>query len=478
MKKSSLLHCILAAMFGSGIVRLCLGLGVVENDPASLGASLVELIEQRKQLNKKIETLLAVDTLTDDQRSEYETHNKELRALDEKINRQTAAIDSRKKQIALEQRSSQVTPVDHSVQTGNTPGEQRDLKKFSLARALRHLAAGTTPDGIEAEIAQEGVEEARAAGISIKPNSIMVGSRALSGAPERRDHTVGGSGGNLVQTDIGNLLDSLFENLVFSNLGADINTGLVGNLQINRMVRGTPPAEKAENAAADEYTITFEPHELTPRRLPTYLDVSNQLLIQSQERNLERRVTNHVTTELRVEMEKSYILDILATSGIGDIVGGPNGARPTYGNIVDIAGALTAANVNPNAITYLINSTIRSYLQKAADTVDGSGDPIDSMKILPSNADTLAGRPYVTTNLVPNDLDKGTSIGIANAIIAADFSGLSIGQWSGIEFLSDPYTQATLGMTRIHAAVYHDSVVNDPAKFSAMQDALIVPPTP
>ena len=461
--------------------------------------TLTQLTQKRSQLLEAIEAITkapegtydADDTtaekrwkkgdsngeFTQEQRDRLAAYENELDQLDAKIDRKQTEVDRRNKQAALEQRArSTDLRIVPDVDRGHSPSEMRDLDRFSLGRALRLASEGRSIeqiDGVEGEMLQEGSAEARASGITPHGNGFIVGSVALSRG-EQRDHTVGTAieGGNTVQTTVGTLLDALMEQLVFNRLGADVNTGLVGNLTVNRIVRGTPPAEKSENAAADEHSITFEPVTLSPRRLPTYLDISNQLFIQSQERNLERRITNHVTSEISILMEISYIADILATSGIGDIAGGPNGKLPTYSDIVNIVKLLKVANVNPNQIKYLINSAVESYLMQAPLTVDSGGEPIGDGKILPSGATRLAGRDFETSNVVPSDLDKGTSVDVCSAIIAGDFSGVTIGQWSGIEFLVDPFTQAVNGMRRIHAAVYHDSVVTDPAKLSAMQDAL------
>jgi len=457
--------------------------------PALAAMTLSQLVERRGKVLDEINSIHdnpsskdaeGKDTgeLSDEQRSKVENLEKELTAIDGKVDIKQREVDRRNKQAQLEQRARD-TDTGHlhpHVSGGRYRGEQREIASFNLGRALRLAYEGRALDGAEAEFTQEGANEARQAGIEIQSNAIMVGSVALSTGMERRDHSVtasGAAGGNLVQTGVGSLLDALFERLVFSRMGnVDINTGLVGNLQINRIVRGTAPTEKAENAAADEHTITFVPHNLTPTRLPTYADVSKQLFIQSNERNLERRISNHILSEMRVKMEKVYIATILATSGIGAVVGGTNGALPTYADIVNLAGALTDANVDPDMIKYLINTAVQSYLMTAPKAVDGNGDAVDSVKILSESATKLAGRDYLISNVVPSDLDKGSASGVCSAILAGDGSGLSLGQWSGLEFLIDPFTQAATGMNRIHCAVYHDGVVNDPAKWAAMQDAL------
>lgn len=478
---------ILFAFFSAGILRLTFGV-VDGSDPR--GSSLEELTELRSKKLKKLNAILAdplgvaddetrTGDLTADQLSQHDTLDAEIRSLDVRIVRLQKAEDRAAEQKELERRSLlRGTPrvVADPANSGTTPGERRDAGRFSLGRALRLASEGRSLDGPEAEFIAEGANEARDSGITVQSNAIMVSSIALSGGMEARDQTATGTanlGGNLVQTSVGTLLDALFERLAFSRMGnVDLNTGLVGNLTINRIVRGTAPADKAENATADEHAITFEPHTLTPRRTPTFMNISKQLFIQSSERNLERRITNHVLSEVRVKMELSYVLDILGTAGIGAVVGGTNGATPSYADIVNIAGKLTDANVDPDMIQYLINTAVESYLMTAPKAVDGNGDSVDSVKVLSEASDRLAGRRYQVSNVVPSNLTKGTADGVASAIIAGDFSGYSIGQFSGLEFLIDPFTAAKTGMNVIHCAIYHDGVVNDPAKFAAMKDAL------
>lgn len=478
---------IMSAFFGAYFIRAAFGLGIVS--PGSGGTqTLTQMVEKRGQLIAEQDLILdnpegrSADGEPNGELSEQQaTRNAELETeigdLKAKIDIAQKRVDQRNQQAQLEARARRTDTghmvADPSVQT-RSRGDQRDIEQFSLGRALRMASEGRSLDGIEAEMVQEGEAEARASGLSVQAGSLMVSSLALSSG-ERRDQTATGTanlGGNLIQTNVGSLLDALMEKLVFTGLGVDLNMGLVGNFSVNRIVRGTAPSDKAENAAATEIGVTFEPAALTPRRVPTYVDISKQLFAQSGERNLERRITNHVLGETRIAMEKSYITDILGTSGIGAVVGGTNGALPDYADIVNIAGALTAANVDPDAIRYLINTAVESYLMRAALTLDSGGEPVGDGKILPSGSTRLAGRPFALSNVVPSNLTKGTASGICSAIIAGDFSGYTVGQWGGIEFLVDNLTQAATGMNRIHCAVYHDGVVNDPGKFAAMQDAL------
>lgn len=480
-------------LFGVFGARCLYGLGVVSADEIR-GKTAKELIELRRKRLDKLNGILddpqgkddqgeTTGDLTTEQREQHDELETDIKELDKRIDTLEKRAEQQRRQDELERRSR----APHSAgvpdpNSGRSQSERRDVGRFSLGRALRGAATGQPLDGVEGEMAEEGATEAREAGIAIQSNAIMISSIAFRQEGddiERRagEHVAGTAtaGGNLVETNVGSLLDALMERLAFSRLGADVNIGLVGNFQINRIVRqaaGSRPTQKSEIASADKTTITFQPTNLTPNRLPTFADISKQLFLQATERNLERRVSRHIQSELRVAMEKKYITDLLAASGIGSVVGGANGSKPTYADIVNIAGAIRDANADPDLVRYLINTAVESYLMTAALTVDGSDNPVDSAKILPAGSSRLAGRPFETSNVVPSDLDKGTSTGVASAIIAGDFTGFTIAQWSGIEFIVDPFTQAQTGMNRVHAAVYHDGAVNDPAKFSAMQDAL------
>lgn len=114
-----------------------------------------------------------------------------------------------------------------------------------------------------------------------------------------------------------------------------------------------------------------------------------------------------------------------------------------------------------------------SKLKRTPLAVDGSGDALDSMFILPqSDGGKLNDYNYRRSNAVPSNLTKGTADAVASAIIFGNWIDYVIAQWAGIELLADPFTQAGLGKNRIHAAVYYDGGVQRPASFAAMQDAL------
>ena len=234
---------------------------------------LKQLQEKRGSLMKQVrETLDLAGTesraLNSDEQSKLSSLEVDIGGIDETINAEV-------RQMARESQSSPNLSV----------GERRTVNTFDLGRALRSLAGGNALDGAELEMVQEGEREARAAGVF---NNTGICLPTLITRGERRDVTATGTttttldqGGMTIATNKAGLLDDFFNGSIMRSLGATVLEGLVGNLDLPRLTAGTAPAKKAENASADEYTPLTAMLSLTPRRLPAFIDISDQLLLQS-----------------------------------------------------------------------------------------------------------------------------------------------------------------------------------------------------
>jgi HK97 family phage major capsid protein len=361
--------------------------------------------------------------------------------------------------------------------------EQREIEqKFSLARMLGALSEGRPLDGMEAEMAAEGQKEARESGISSK--GIIVPQWAIRLATrrsEQRDLTATGGtslnqGGMTIETDKAGLLDDLFNRSVLGRAGATFLPGLTGNIDIPRLVKGTAPAGKAENAQAAEYTATTAQLSLSPNRLPTVIEVSNQLMRQSGERALQTIVMRHLESFLNQQMQIKLLhgsgtnepTGVASTSGIGSVVGGTNGAAPDYGDMVKLQREVAVDDADIGNEYYLINAKTEAKLKMTAKLAT-----TDSLTVIDGRAPgQIDGKPYLLTNSVSSALTKGSSSGVCSAIFYGAWRDLWVGQWGGIEFLVNPYSKDDYGLTRINAAVYYDGGLVRPVSISAMLDAL------
>ena len=401
--------------------------------------------------------------LNSDEQSKLSSLEVDIGGIDETINAEV-------RQMARESQSSPNLSV----------GERRTVNTFDLGRALRSLAGGNALDGAELEMVQEGEREARAAGVF---NNTGICLPTLITRGERRDVTATGTttttldqGGMTIATNKAGLLDDFFNGSIMRSLGATVLEGLVGNLDLPRLTAGTAPAKKAENASADEYTPLTAMLSLTPRRLPAFIDISDQLLLQSSSA-IEALLRSHLANQMLAVQELAFFhgggtnepTGLAATSGIGSVAGGTNGLAPTWSNLVGLETAVDTVNALGGRLAYASNGQIRGKLKTTAKVAS-----TDSMMILDDRAGgNVNGYPIAFTNAISRTLTKNASGAVCSAIFFGNFADFVIGYWGGINLqLITDSANAKLGMKTLVANTYYDAGVVRPKSFAAMLDAL------
>lgn len=368
-----------------------------------------------------------------------------------------------------------------------TRSEQRTVDRFDYKALLTHLHRSTkgspsTLSGAEAELVQEGEREAREAGIQAG-GIVLPRLLVRRGGYEARDLTATGTttvtgdqGGMTIATQKLGLLDDFFNASVMRSAGATVLEGLVGNLDIPRIVSGTAAAKKAENAAADEVSPTTLMLSLTPNRLPAYVDISERLLMQSSSA-IEAVVRNNLTGQMLSTQEAAFFhgggtneaYGIAGTSGIGSVAGGTNGAAPTLDHILSLEEKVDAANALLGNLRYATNGQIRKKLK---------GTPVvastDSRMLLSDmKGAALNGYDPVFTNAISRTLTKGSASAVCSAIFFGNFADFYMAYWGGLslEMVRDK-TNAISGLYTLVASSYYSGGVARPASFAAMLDAL------
>lgn len=380
-------------------------------------------------------------------------------------------------------------------QIGDTPLEtpastigmaDREAREFSLFRALR--AAGTNDwrnAGLEREALDACADHMRrthnreARGMFI-PFDVL----AVRGESGRRDLTAGGSGtgAELVGTDhmAGSFIDALRNRMMVRALGATVMSGLVGDVDIPKLsAGGTAYWLAAENTTVTESNQTTAQVQLSPNTVAARTDVSRRLLLQSSP-DAENMVRNDLATVLALAADLAAIAGsgssgqptgILATSGIGAVVGGTNGAAPTWAHMVELESDVAVANADIGALGYLTNAKVRGKLkttEKASSTAqfvwpDTMSDPGMGM---------VNGYRAAVSNQVPSNLTKGTASGVCSAILFGNWADLLIGEWGILDVTVENVTLADIGGMTVRAFLDMDVAVRHAASFAAMQDAL------
>lgn len=425
-----------------------------------------DLSDEKRSLWDKAQSIVAKvkeekRDRTAEETTEYDGYLARMKELDKEIQR---AKDH-------ENYVAEMAGVSHSKQEQNKREAREASEGFNLLKAIRsQLPNQKKLEGKELEMHQEAIKEARALGLQIEgvgiPSIIMLG--------EKRDHTAtggssGSEGGVLVPTLINGFIDPLKAKMVLAQLGAQFLTGLSGNIDIP-VGAATTVAWEGEVDANAETSMVFSKKTLSPNRLGAYADFSKQLLFQGGAA-AQNYVQNDILARIALAVELAAINGttpegILQTSGIGSVVGGTNGAAPTWGNIVDLEREVAIDNADYGSLGYLTNPKVKAKLrQTLLDT--GSG-----LFVWGQNDNSLGGYKALTTTQVPSTLDKGTSTGVCSAIIFGNFNDLLIAQWGGMDIVVDPYTQATNSMVRLVVNSWWDVLVKRAESFAAMKDAL------
>ena len=417
-------------------------------------------IEKALTITKKIEA--EKRGFTDDERNE-------LRGINDDVEKGNLDITEEVRSIA---NASKAGPVI-------TPSEQKTLQRFDLGTILRGLNQGSNAkpfDGVEAEMIQEGEREARAAGLNV--SGVVLPRVLLTGRENRADLAAGTTtaGEELVATAKVGLLGDFYNSSVLEQAGAMILNGLQGNVDLPRYIQATDPAKKAENATADDAGGTFSDLNLSPKRLPAFINISDQLLIQSSA-VLETFIGAQLTNQLTAIKEVAFFhgagtlepVGIFATSGIGDVVGGTDGAAPDWDDMVDLETAVAIDNALMGATQYFMSPAIRGKLKKTLNAAS-----TDSVKVWDTRTPEapINGYGVGVTNAISDTLTKGNS-DVASAIFFGNANDFVVGYWGGImlEMVRDT-VGAKAGQRTLVANTYYDAGVLRAQSFSAMKDAL------
>ena len=173
---------------------------------------------------------------------------------------------------------------------------------------------------------------------------------------ERRDSTTltatGGTdlqyGGSTIANAVPEIGRGLRAAMVLAGLGARILTGLKVNTGLPYGTTKISGEWKAEGDPASEQGDEFGKLDLQPHRVTAAVPVPRELLDIGNP-VFNAWLTSELLAALAVEIERAAIagsgigaepLGLLNNTAIGGVGGGPSGAAPTYGNLVDLEAAV------------------------------------------------------------------------------------------------------------------------------------------
>ena len=358
-----------------------------------------------------------------------------------------------------------------------TRGEfEEEAAQFSIVRAIQAQASGNWSDaGREREVHQElaGRYGQRS------PNGVLIPNQSWA----KRTFVAGtaSAGGNLVETSVlaDQFVDALRPNSVIMQAGARVIPGLVGNVSIpTRATSSSAGWIGADDSdALSESVGTFGTVALSPKTVGCYSKFSRLMKLQAlpqiedliRQDFLELIGTAIDQAAINGSGSSSQPTGILSASGTTVTALGTNGAAASIDNLITLKKSVSAANADDSSSCYLINSKVEAALAQLKD--GNSAYHLSPFQGSLGDA-RFAGRRMLVSNNVPSNLSKGSASGTLSAILYGRFSDLLIGQWSGIEIETDPYTDFAKGSVGVRALATIDLGVRHGSSFGLIKDAI------
>lgn len=383
----------------------------------------------------------------------------------------------------------------------------KEAREFSVARYMRSLIdkdASVAPFEHEcAKSVREALEKAgyrghgkgnflpyelmrqQLPGTRMVDGRLMIGDRVVAQRDLATSST--GAGGAMVATDLlaADFIMLLRNASLVRRMGARVLGGLVGNVAIPRQTAGVSPGWVAQAGTASEADATFAQVTLSPKTAHAIQDVTRDLLLQGTpavEGLIRADLIEGMATQLDLVAlhgtgASNQPTGLAATAGIGAVVGGTNGAAPTWDNIVDLESAVANNNAAVGSTGYLSNTKVRGKLKRTQKFASTNGQEIWMPAMAGDDSSlfgSLNGYRAGVSNNVSSALTKGTSSGVCSAIFYGNWADLLIGEWGTAELLPDEVTQAANRIVRMHIYQTIDIAVRRAQSFSAMLDALTV----
>lgn len=341
-------------------------------------------------------------------------------------------------------------------------------RPFSLVRYINGIIDRNL-SGLEKEVDEMGAKEYERLGLEqrghVIPSAYL---RAASG----QNYTTAADGGNLTEEGERRYLDILKDKLVVARLGATVLTDLVGTFTAisSSAIQASWEGEATETGIKK---TSYTKMSMTPHRSSVSVAITKDLLRQTSF-DVEKDLLDKITSAHANLLEKAAIsgtgsdnqpTGILETTGIGSVAMGANGGAIDWKHIVELETEVNSKNANRGSLAYLSNAKVNGVL-KVTEMAQGTA------RFLLSNEapKILNGYPFDWTNLVPDNLTKGTADSKCSALIFGNFQDLYIGQWGGIDIVVDPYTGARTGEVNMTLNAWNDVKVVEPKSFAAIVD--------
>lgn len=396
---------------------------------------------------------------TEDEATQFDTRDAQIKALDVKIKRAEAVEENEKRAAQAASGESLVDSEANEL--------KNSMKRYSIHKAIRGGLEPHKLDGLELEMHQEMSKRAKASGVAISGVAIPTELRA---AGQTVTQDAGAYGANLVPENLQQPIPYLRPRPVVESLGAQVMTGLSGNVAFPTNDGGIAAAWEGEIDPTAQTKTAYGKKTMSPNRLASTVIVSLQNLIQSNI-DLERYTINEINAVIANALDTAAIngtgtgqpTGILNTAGINTLAGATNGIAPSWAQLVQMETDVFVANANTASMKYLFSPGTKGFLKRTPHTAN------DAYYLMGTD-NQVNGYEAATSNLVPTNLTKGTGTDL-HAAIFGDWSQLLIGQFGFYDL--DVFKDAQVGNVNVTINSFFDVLVKQPKAFSVSKDFII-----
>ena len=404
----------------------------------------INLKENRAELVETMEAIL--DTakseerdLTDDESKSWEGFDTEIKALDKKI-----AIAERQEQL------NKSIAVNMSVQT-NQEAASKEMKSWSLFKAVREIKNGNQLTGVEAEMHKEAENENRGAMTGIGLPSWMTNKA------EKRA-IVDQSTSAIQPVAVEAFADALVEGALYNKVGVT-NLGTLAADTVVPITGANAVEWAAENAAGADTSADFTKITLSPNRINGYSNLSNVILMQNGT-GAEAAIMRDMGRQIAAKIDANMFASSDAAAGPACIVGTAGtltfteaAAYSTTSVAADLLEAIqTVANDHGLDGNLGFVNSFEGYSEIKKSAMVGSVSPL-------YQDDRLAGYNGWFSGAC------GSSAGVSFDGMFGDFSRVYFATFGPTSILVDPYSAATENAVRLVVNQHYDWKVASGASF-------------
>lgn len=378
-------------------------------------------------------------------------------------------------QVRGEIEAEQVRAAGAATPPGHVDLSAKEQRAFNPMKAIHAIAEGTwrTGGGLEREVSDHIAERTG------KPSRGFYLPMNLSVRASVTGNVVGTAslGGNAVETSLVGFEDLLRNRMLVRQLGAQVLTGLKGNLAIPRQTAANTFAWVGENpsSAATLTAMTLDQITLSPKVGMGATSYSRLATIQTSP-DVANMVLNDLATTAAIGIDYAALNNvggsgptgIRGTSGINTKAVGTHGGNLTWAILVGAETEVAVDNADFGSMHWVTTPGVRGSAKTILkSTTAGS-------QYLWSDDNRMNGYPAHVTNQMPTNLTKGTSTTVCHAAIFGNFSQLIIGEWGGaLDILVDPYTYASQNVIAVYSYANVDCAVRQPTAFCLTADILV-----